>query len=213
VGCPDPPPKYNPLDTAAIDPAKYQINLPSIWGGKNMNNQQQGNSQVYDGVIVRSPWQRTDNLSVPSGSGVGWVGVPGGKFLKDMVRPIKIAQITDGTSHTLLLGEKYVRSDQYEGGGYSDDHGWSEGWDPDAIRSTCFLPYQDSDGFQFTSLGNGDIFGHDQDIPYFGSAHTGGFNAIFADGSTRTLNYDIDSVVFNALGTRAGDEVIDTSAM
>ena len=60
-------------------------------------------------------------------------------------RPTKFAKITDGTSHTFLLGEKYVRSDMYEGGGYSDDNGWSDGWDPDAIRSTCFQPYQDSD--------------------------------------------------------------------
>ena len=48
---------------------------------------------------------------------------------------------------------------------------------------------------------------------YFGSAHTGGFNGIFADGSIHTLNYDIDVVLFNALATRAGDEVIDESAV
>ena len=129
-----------------------------------------------------------------------------------MSGPIKIARITDGTSHTFLIGEKYVRSDMYEGGGYSDDHGWTEGWDPDAIRSTCFLPYQDSDGFQFQSLGTDDIFGHDKDIPYFGSAHTGGFNAVFADGSVHTLNYDIDSLIFNALANarrRRGDRHID----
>ena len=104
----------------------------------------------------------------------------------------------------MLLGEKYVRSDMYEGGGYSDDHGWIEGWDPDAIRSTCFQPYQDSDGFQFQGLGpTDDIFGHDKDVVYFGAAHPGGFNAVFADGSVRTLNYDVDAVAFNAVGTRA----------
>ena len=212
-GCPDPPPRYNPLDAVPIDAAKYLINWPSIWGGKNMNDKQQGDYQVYDGVIIRSPWDRTDALSTPPGSGPGWIGVPGGRFLRGHPRPIKIAQITDGTSHTFLLGEKYVRSDMYEGGGYSDDHGWIEGWDPDAIRSTCFQPYQDSDGYQFQSLGTADIFGHDKDIPYFGSAHTGGFNGVFADGSIHTLNYDIDPVVFNALATRGGNEVIDTSAL
>ena len=82
----------------------------------------------------------------------------------------------------------------YEGGGYSDDHGWTDGWDPDAIRSTCFQPYSDGDGFQFQSTGAADIFGHDQDILYFGSAHPGGLHGIFADGSIRTLNYDIDVV-------------------
>jgi hypothetical protein len=58
-----------------------------------------------------------------------------------------------------------------------------------------------------------DIFGFSLDVYYFGSAHTGGFNGIYADGSIRTLGYDIDVVLFNALATRAGDEPIDESAV
>ena len=75
-------------------------------------------------------------------------------FYRNLPRPTTFAKITDGTSHTFLLGEKYVRSDLYEGGSNSDDKGWTDGWDPDAIRSTCFQPYQDSDGagFQFQPL-------------------------------------------------------------
>ena len=103
-----------------------------------------------------------------------------------------------------MLGEKYVRSDSYEGGGSSDDHGWSEGWDTDVIRSTCFQPYPDSDGYQFQSLGPDDIFGQEKDVVYFGSAHSGGFHGIFADGSIQTLSYDIDVVLFNSLGDHAG---------
>jgi prepilin-type N-terminal cleavage/methylation domain-containing protein len=205
VGCPEPAPRYDPRDSVPITPAGYQLNWPSIWGGKNMNNKQQGNYQIYDGVIVRSSWRRKDNLSTP--------GSPGGVFLKEIPKPIKFAQITDGTSHTFLLGEKYVRSDMYEGGGYSDDHGWIEGWDPDTIRSTCFQPYSDDDGYQFQSAGAQDIFGHDQDIPYFGSAHPSGLHGIFADGSVRTLNFDIDVVIFNSLATRAGEELIDDSEL
>jgi prepilin-type N-terminal cleavage/methylation domain-containing protein/prepilin-type processing-associated H-X9-DG protein len=204
VGCPDPAPRYNPRDAVPLTPASYEVNWPSIWGGKNMNGKQQGNQQVYDGVIVRSPWRR-DAASTP--------GNPFGRFLTGAPGPTKFAKITDGTSHTLVIGEKYVRSDMYEGGGYSDDHGWCEGWDPDAIRSTCFQPLQDSDGYQYQSLGPADPFGHDKDIPYFGSAHSGGFNCIFADGSIHTLTYDIDVIVFNALGTRAGDEIIDAAAL
>jgi prepilin-type N-terminal cleavage/methylation domain-containing protein len=205
VGCPAPSPRYKPEDSVPISVAGYDLNWPSIWGGKNMNFKQQGNYQVYDGIIVRSPWKRDPALSTP--------GNPVGNFLRGASQPTKFSKVIDGTSHTLVLGEKYVRSDMYEGGGYSDDHGWSEGWDPDAIRSTCFQPYQDSDGFQFLSLGAADIFGHDKDIPYFGSAHNGGFHCIFADGSIQTLSYDIDAVIFNALGTRAGDEVIDAGAL
>ena len=57
------------------------------------------------------------------------------------------------------------------------------------------------------------MFGNDRDVYYFGSAHSGGFNGVFADGSVRTLNYDIDVVLFNSLGTRAGGEIVDDSAV
>jgi prepilin-type N-terminal cleavage/methylation domain-containing protein len=201
-GCSDPPPRYNPADSVPIDLAKYEVNVPSFWGGKNMNFRAQDHYQVYDGVIVRSPWRRNDPLFGHGGPG-------GGEFLTRVPQPTSFGKITDGSSKTFFLGEKYVRSDSYDGGGPSDDHGWAEGWDPDIIRSTCFRPYQDSDGFQFQSLGSDDIFGSEKDVVYFGSAHPGGFHGIFADGSIQTLNFDIDVVLFNALATRAGDEVID----
>ena len=84
------------------------------------------------------------------------------------------------------------------------------------MRSTCFQVYQDGDGagFQFDPLNsNTDLFGKDRDVYYFGSPHTGGINGVFADGSIRTLSFDIDVVLFNALATRAGEEVIDESAV
>jgi prepilin-type N-terminal cleavage/methylation domain-containing protein len=205
-GCASPPPLYNPRDSVPIDPTKYEVNLPSVWGGKNMNFRLQDHYQVYDGVIVRSPWRRDDFLSTHGVAG-------GGKFLAGVPSPTSFAKITDGTSKTFMLGEKYVRSDTYGGGGTSDDHGWSEGWDADIIRSTCFQPYPDSDGYQFQSLGADDIFGHEKDVVYFGSAHSGGFHGIFADASIQTLSYDIDVVLFNALATRAGEEVVGERAL
>ena len=39
---------------------------------------------------------------------------------------------------------------------------------------------------------------------HFGSAHPGGFNCNFADGSVHSISYDIDLNVFNAIGTRNG---------
>jgi len=196
------PHHYDPRDSVPLTPTIYEVNLPSLWGGKNMNFKLQAHNQVYDGVIVRSAWRRDDPLYTHGTPG-------GGVFLTGVPQPTKFAKITDGTSKTFVLGEKYVRSDLYEGGGTSDDHGWGEGWDPDIIRSTCFQPYQDSDGFQFQSLGPDDIFGAEKDVIYFGSAHPGGFHGMFADGSIQTLRYDIDMAIFNALATRAGNEVID----
>jgi prepilin-type N-terminal cleavage/methylation domain-containing protein len=199
--------RFDPRDAVPLSIPGYSANMGSFWGGKDQfSDLSAKDGQVYDGVIVRSPWWRT---------GKDASGRPTGVFV-DVPRPIRFAQITDGTSHTFLLGEKYVRSDLYEGAGLSDDQGWADGWDPDGIRSTCFQPYQDSDatGYQATTLNSKqDLFGKDVDIFYFGSAHTGGFNGIFADGSVHTLNYSIDVVVFNALATRAGGEVIDGEAV
>ena len=203
-GCPDPAPRYSPKDSVPLTPVSYELNWPSFWGGTNMIDRQQGPDQVYDGVIVRSPWLQHDPLFTHGG--------PSGEPLDGLSRPITFAQITDGSSKTFILGEKYVRSDLYDGGGPSDDRGWSEGWDPDLVRSTCFQPYADSDGYQFQAQGADDIFGAEKDIVYFGSAHTGGFNGIFADGSVHTLNYDIDVVLFNALATRAGEEATEESS-
>lgn len=201
-GCPDPVPRYQPSAAEPITPSAYELNWPSVWGGRNMNFRFQANYQVYDGIIVRSPWLRNDPLITHDNS-------VGGNFLAGVARPTTPARILDGSSKTLVLAEKYVRSNQYQGGGPSDDNGWSEGWDTDVIRSTCFPPVRDSDGFQYQQLGDEDIFGPDKDVVYFGSAHPGGFQSVFADGSVRSLNYQIQATVLNALATRAGREVVD----
>ncbi len=195
TGCATPV-RYNPRDAVPLTRDGYMKNQLSFWGGKlgEVAGVAAKDDQVYDGVIVRTPWDFQT------------------KTFKNTPRPITYAQITDGTSHTFVLGEKYVRVDLYAGGSKSDDKGWIDGWDPDAIRSTCFQPYSDADGNQFPPQnGPGDFFGMDRDVYYFGSAHPSGFNGIFADGSIRGLSFDIDVVVFNALGTRAGDEVVDDS--
>jgi prepilin-type N-terminal cleavage/methylation domain-containing protein/prepilin-type processing-associated H-X9-DG protein len=152
---------------------------------------------VYDSVIVRTPYHLT---------GVNpFTGEIEGVFLKDVPFPTKVSKITDGTSKTMMIGEKYIREDTYLTGSSSDDTGWSDGYDPDTFRSTAVSPLQDSqvDGKANSFTG---VFG-DQPPFYvwlFGSPHTGGFNAVFADGSVHTINYDIDIYVFNALGTRNG---------
>jgi prepilin-type processing-associated H-X9-DG protein len=179
----------------------YVANQLSFWGGQNggVADASAMDNQVYDGVIVRSAWRFASKT-----------------FASNVPGPTKFSRITDGTSHTFMVGEKYVRSDLYDGGSKSDDKGWTDGWDPDAMRSTCFPPFQDSDGsgFQFQPLNSpNDLFGIDRDVYYFGSAHSGGFNGIFADGSVHTLTYDIDILLFNGLATRAGGESTDNSVV
>jgi prepilin-type N-terminal cleavage/methylation domain-containing protein/prepilin-type processing-associated H-X9-DG protein len=148
---------------------------------------------VYDGVIVRSAFY-------PTGKNP-FTGLLDGKFV-NAPSPTKIARITDGTSKTMMIGEKFVRSDLYEGGCSSDDAGWSDGWDPDVIRSTGVPPLQDRSLDKLTDPLSPPPMGTAWWEFHFGSAHPGGINAVFADGSVHTIDYNVDLGVFNALGTR-----------
>lgn len=116
-------------------------------------------------------------------------------------KPCKTSQITDGLSNTMVVGEKRLFVDFYTVGTPSDDIGWTDGWDPDIVRSTGLTPGPDvlkaSHNVSEGSLGD-----------QFGSSHSGVFNTVFADGHVPSINYDIDLTVFNALGHRADGLVI-----
>lgn len=153
---------------------------------------------VYDGVVVRAPWRWTgSNPFTGQVEGQSATGVP---------NPTKPAKITDGTSKTIMIAEKYIRSDLYLTGSPSDDTGWSDGWDPDVMRCTCVQPLNDSQtNPEFTNeYGTDGFSGPAWEVVLLGSAHPGGFNAVFADGSVHTINYDVDIYVLNAIGTRNG---------
>lgn len=160
----------------------------------NVGNPPQYNG-VYDGVIVRSAFYPTGKNPFSGKLDGKFVNAPG---------PVKYSRITDGTSNTMMIGEKYVRTDLYEGGCSSDDAGWTDGWDPDVMRSTGVPPLQDGATDHLTDPNGVPPRGTAWWEFHFGSAHPGGVNAVFADGSVRTINYDVDLDVFNAAGTRDG---------
>jgi prepilin-type processing-associated H-X9-DG protein len=117
-------------------------------------------------------------------------------------------QIEDGSSKTLLVAEKRLRPSEYDG--YStrpgategqapkfDDRGWADGWDYDHLRS-CIFPI----------LRDDELPESDDEFAYsFGSAHSSGVQAMFADGSVTSIGYDIDRELLNRLGHRHDGEV------
>ncbi len=111
------------------------------------------------------------------------------------VRP---RQITDGLTNTVFAGEKYLNPNNYENGmDGSDDGSMYEGHDKDVTRvfNKLFPPFQDTPGF-------------DSGSHRFGSTHAGGYYAAMCDGSVQLIAYDIDPVVYQGLGTRAGGEIV-----
>lgn len=155
------------------------------------------NDEIYLGIIVRTPWRVL---------GCGGRAGPGCRREKatNVSDPTTYAKITDGTSNTMMVGEKFVRPDLYGGRTWSDDKGWTDGWDPDVMRSTCFEPKQDS----LVNAPN-EFYGPETDVVFFGSAHPGGFHVVFADGSVHTLRYDIDQFVFDNLGDRRDGNILE----
>jgi prepilin-type processing-associated H-X9-DG protein len=144
------------------------------------------------GVIQRCDWKGA-TLFGP-GSNIG--------FMSKMT----MAKITDGTSKTLLVSEKWVHSSQVLGvaGLTSDDKGWADGWDFDSLRSTLIKPRSDGEDPP-QAINNPDQPGN---YP-LGSAHSGGINCVFADGSVGFLSYDINLETLNRLGHRFDGEVIE----
>ena len=110
---------------------------------------------------------------------------------------IKFAQIPDGTSKTYLIGEKFMTPDMYDDPNngtpqeqYSENQSALTGyewdnhrvaWHPEsAYDEEDYQPRQDR-----TDFANATLFA-------FGSAHSGGLNMAYCDGSVRMLSYDID---------------------
>jgi hypothetical protein len=158
---------------------------------------------VFDGLFIRTAWRYT-GLTPPYG-----VRIQG--------TPVKVdpGKVTDGLSNTLLISEKFVRSDLYQGSeppGYSEDAGWTDGWDPDVMRSTCVQPISDTDAICHGGQAAAACAGT-TDTYFFGSAHTTGINAAFGDGAVRLISFSVDIVLFNNIGSRNGEETIDMSQL
>jgi type II secretory pathway pseudopilin PulG len=151
-----------------------------------------------DGLIVRTPWRPFNNT-----------------FATGVSRAVKLKEVVDGLSNTLLVSEKLVRIDRYEGGSWSDDMGWADGWDPDQLRSTGLQPMNDNDPFCYGPSQRycGGPWGTESDVFVFGSAHPNGMNAVFGDGAVRYLQFDIDLILFNNLGARNDENVVNLSAL
>lgn len=110
----------------------------------------------------------------------------------------RLRDILDGTSQTLLLGEKHVPSDKY---GQLDEHqGYADG---SAFNGDSVTPCA-------RAAGKHAPFAKDRErsIVSFGSSHVGIIHFALCDGSVRGISYATDLSVMDALATRARGEIV-----
>jgi len=152
------PARYGSASTARCD---YAGN-----GGRNMAG------EGREGIFVRQ-WRSPDS-SKP-------IDLPVEQFRT-------IADITDGTSNTIMVGEKQCHPTVLGTSG-GDNEPWNNsGWDQDHVRFGEAVPepddnHPDSKQPTFWSV-------------RFGGSHPGGFNAVMADGSVRFIRYGMTPTVW-----------------
>ncbi|MBC19318.1 MAG: hypothetical protein CMJ74_03520 [Planctomycetaceae bacterium] len=110
---------------------------------------------------------------------------------------VRVRQLIDGQSNTLLAAEKYLFQDNYQtGADKGDNESMYAGYSIDVNRfaSRDLLPLKDS-------VDNGDGLNRQ-----FGGPHDV-WNAVFCDGSTRGLSFDIDPLVHENQANRNDSEL------
>jgi prepilin-type N-terminal cleavage/methylation domain-containing protein len=190
---------YGLMDYAAATPASKDANDTQVWSDFWKGTSGPGVSPRPDFELV------TDRV-----------------FLGMVIRTracsrIGFNDVHDGDSKTLLISEKFLPLDNYEGSGSyyngqmqqfaGDDRGWSDGWDYDINRSTGIAPARDY-ACDPAKYATGELW---REFIKFGSAHSAGIQAVFGDSSVHTITYDIDVKVFNALGNRSDGQAIDAT--
>jgi len=120
----------------------------------------------------------------------------------------RVAEVTDGTSHTILLAEDAGRNQLWRAGRFVEIGAGGGAWA--GAASEVALHGATADGAQIAPSGggpwpcainctnNGEVY----------SFHSGGANVALTDGSVRFVKQSMDIRVLAALVTRAGGETV-----
>ncbi|HTQ37765.1 MAG TPA: DUF1559 domain-containing protein [Pirellulales bacterium] len=161
----------------------YDINGGTANGGSTVANSKYGNelnNPIAPTMSINqvASWKWPTNLSSQ---------LTGVTFARSKIR---IRDITDGTSHTYMVGEKFLYSDQYDSGMDLSDNEWAwVGMDNDMYVSAWQPAAHDHPRPLVNGVPTADVLDYNR----WGGAHPSTFNMVFCDGSVHSIPYTIDS--------------------
>jgi prepilin-type processing-associated H-X9-DG protein len=145
--------------------------------------------------------------TAPEVPGSPFIHTPGGMGTWNFEPRLNMNQVTDGTSNTIMVGERYTAVSRYtadDWGGEPITRGF--GWgiarrcqglpQPDTVNRTAGQSTNPNDG-------NGPV------NERLGSAHTNGLGLLFADGSVKFVRYNLDLVTYRNMCIRHDGAVVN----
>jgi len=129
-----------------------------------------------------------------------------GMFYSDLAT--RMAEITDGTSNTVAVGEARQRTTSPNWGTW-----WGAG-NHTAVHGIV-LPPTNASYTRYMPNGVDPKVGNFEKLPYawtLGGRHPGGMNLVFGDGSVRFIKESISPVTWWGLHTMAGGEIISSDS-
>jgi prepilin-type N-terminal cleavage/methylation domain-containing protein/prepilin-type processing-associated H-X9-DG protein len=176
-----------------------------------------------NGVIVMNVAADNYVLNYPGGAAKFRAANPPLPILATMQNVVRMTSITDGTSNTLFVGEKFISPKYYQpgntGSGYAfqwgDLNGYTAGVGWDQVRYGYWPPMQDNDNMRYDACyvdpATGKCTGRPNTVDMFGGPHPGGTPAVFCDGSVKLISYSISQIMMQNLTNKADGNVIDWS--
>ena len=180
----------------AVSNTIYNSDMPTCWG-KNDYCANSGDNPPNGIPGGPSSLAAGDNGSYNS----SWAPNSDRNGIVFVKSAVKIRDIIDGTSRTVMLGEGYLNRDYYNSSlGDSNDQGWATAYDYNVNRwADGDPPLRDAPGYISNTR--------------FGGTHAYSCYFVFCDGSVRGMSYDVDGELFRRVCVRNDRLIVDASKL